>query len=560
MNSLVKQTGLVDSMYRGSWKSGKRQGFGIQLFPNGAKFIGNWSANAAEGFGRLDFVDGTFYEGHFVQNLLQWGRLHYFNGTYFEGQLDGVKNLFKSGKMVFRDGEVFVGSWSPEGVVLSGHLLTYDGKKLHLSGGDIIRDPVLNYMAKIIYWKKGLIFQHGLRKGNYDKKGFVYGNSQYHFYFECNYQSGRYHGRYIYTSLHYGFSSEEYYVRGKETGTWRYRTSKGYEYIADTSSKKQIIRFPFLNKDYYEGDLNIWCENITLISGTYHMFEVDKNDFKQIRVINCDSITTQKDVKKGYNSFDQIYEMIEKTSRESKRVNFCGESGAFFYDDGSCFKGHIVEGFVICHKNDLPKLFAHKKTNNRKWDLQHFPGYILNGYESSASNEGVERLKFFKGTLVEGKKVGFCHLIRRDESEFRGFYSNNHQSGFGFCQVKDQYKFVGQFNEDRIEGSGTMWTTKGQLLRGNFVDGMLNGLGYVKYLGNNLEFFGQIVRNLREGKGVLKFSNNYKFEGLFRQDQISTSEEKGKLVCKEMETVEEAVFIPSQDMSVGFLQTTDGKY
>ena len=562
MHSLVKQTGLIDSLYRGSWKGGKRSGFGIQLFPNGAKFIGNWANDAAEGFGRLDFVDGTLYEGHFVENLLQWGRLQYFSGTYFEGQFDGARDLFKSGKIVFRDGETFVGSWSPEGVVLSGDLFTYDGKKLRLSDADLVREPVLNYSAKIIYWKKGLIYEGGLRKGNYDKKGFVYGNSMNPFYFESNYQSGRFHGRYVYTSLYHGFSTEEYYVKGKEIGTWRYRTSKGYEYVGDTSSKKQLVRFPFLNKDYYEGDLNIWCENITLSAGTYHMFEAEKAEFKQIRVINCDSITTQKDVKKNYNSFDQVYDLIEKAVKEGKRATFGSEGGVFFYDDGSSFKGHIIGNFVVCHKNDLPKFFSQRKAGaaHNKWDLKHFPGYYLNRVDSSLAVESTDSLKFFRGTIVEGKKVGYCHLINQQDNEYRGFYENNQQSGSGFYHVKDKYKFVGQFRENRIEGQGTMWTSNQQVLKGDFIDGMLNGLGYVKYLGNNLEFFGQIVRNLRQGKGVLKFVNNYRFEGNFKEDKIDTSEKMGKLVCKDTETVEEGIFVPSQDLSVGFLQTTEGSY
>lgn len=52
-------------------------------------------------------------------------------------------------------------------------------------------------------------------------------------------------------------------------------TAKGYEYIADTSTKKQEIFFPYLNNDKYEGEIKIWCGQILLVSGYYWLSEED---------------------------------------------------------------------------------------------------------------------------------------------------------------------------------------------------------------------------------------------------------------------------------------------
>ena len=561
MHSLINQAGLIDSLFRGNWKNGQRHGYGVQLFPNGARFTGNWKKNACEGFGRLDLIDGTFYEGNYSNNLMQSGRLRYFNGTVFEGAFDGKRDLFKNGKITFRDNEVFHGTWSPDGMILSGFLVQGDGKKVILEGSNIIREQTMNFSGKIIYWKKGIIYEGGLRKGNYDKKGFVYGNFRHPFYFESNVSGNRFHGRYIYTSLYYGFSTEEYYSKGKEVGTWRYMTSKGYEYIGDTSTKRQIVRFPFLNKDHYEGELNIWCENITLVSGAYYMHddEQNPNNVKLIRVLNCDSITAKRDIQKRMNSFDVVNDLIDKASREYRRRHLETENGVYYLDDGSIFKGHIINSYVCCHKIDLPRLFVSKRSGlSRGLALQTIGNYYSTQNDSSLEDANVNSLKMFKGTIIDGMKTGFCEVVARNNNEYRGFYDHNIKSGFGFYEVKDRFRFVGYFQNGRMNGDGTLVTANNDTFKGKFVDGFLKGLGYIKYSNNNIEFFGQLLNSMKNGKGVLKFNNNYRFEGVFKDDMIDTSEEKGRLVCKANETVEEGSYLPSQDMTIGFLRTVEG--
>lgn len=65
MQFLEARLGFSNSFFKGNWKNGKRHGFGVQLFPNGARFVGNWKKDKAQGFGRLEYVNGTFYEGNF---------------------------------------------------------------------------------------------------------------------------------------------------------------------------------------------------------------------------------------------------------------------------------------------------------------------------------------------------------------------------------------------------------------------------------------------------------------------------------------------------------------
>ena len=204
------------------------------------------------------------------------GRLKYFSGTEFEGTFYEESCLFKEGIITFRDDEKFVGSWSVNGITISGYLQTNSNKKLKFESKNLVRLGNELTNSKIIYHNKGCIYEGGLHNGHYDGKGFFYSNYQHPFYFECNYSKQKYNGRYVYHSCYYGFQTEEHYLRGKEKGVWKYKTVRGYEYIGDTATKKQVVKFPFLNDDVYEGDLKIWACNIKLVSGRYSMNIRDK--------------------------------------------------------------------------------------------------------------------------------------------------------------------------------------------------------------------------------------------------------------------------------------------
>merc|ERR1740123_731014 len=49
--------------YTGQWKGDKRDGHGVQEWPDGARFDGQWRSGLAEGFGKFVHADGDVYEG-----------------------------------------------------------------------------------------------------------------------------------------------------------------------------------------------------------------------------------------------------------------------------------------------------------------------------------------------------------------------------------------------------------------------------------------------------------------------------------------------------------------
>ena len=44
-------------------KDGQRHGFGIQVWPDGAKYEGYWRDNVANGKGKFYHIDGDVYNG-----------------------------------------------------------------------------------------------------------------------------------------------------------------------------------------------------------------------------------------------------------------------------------------------------------------------------------------------------------------------------------------------------------------------------------------------------------------------------------------------------------------
>ena len=133
--------------------------------------------------------------------------MYYFSGTFFEGNFDGEKDLFKNGKIKFADGEIFQGKWNCDGILIEGFLTTFDGKRLYFGEQNLIRLGNQLISSKIFYYNKGVIYEGGFVKGNYDSKGFLYSNYNHPFYFECNYRKKKFHGRFVYHSIFYGFET-----------------------------------------------------------------------------------------------------------------------------------------------------------------------------------------------------------------------------------------------------------------------------------------------------------------------------------------------------------------
>lgn len=56
------------AIYDGEWKGNKKDGYGIQVWPDGAKYDGFWSNNRANGMGKFYHSDGDLFEGEWIND------------------------------------------------------------------------------------------------------------------------------------------------------------------------------------------------------------------------------------------------------------------------------------------------------------------------------------------------------------------------------------------------------------------------------------------------------------------------------------------------------------
>ena len=89
----------------GQWKGQMRHGYGIQVWPDGARYEGYWQDNKAHGKGKFYHVEGDVYDGDWVEDKVrlkrrQSNRHMDTECTYIQTEHDTKE----TGKMIFKMG------------------------------------------------------------------------------------------------------------------------------------------------------------------------------------------------------------------------------------------------------------------------------------------------------------------------------------------------------------------------------------------------------------------------------------------------------------------------
>ena len=72
--------------YEGEWLSGRRDGFGVQIWPDGARYEGEWKDHKASGHGKFIHADGDIYEGMWLNDKANgYGIYIHQNGAKYQG-------------------------------------------------------------------------------------------------------------------------------------------------------------------------------------------------------------------------------------------------------------------------------------------------------------------------------------------------------------------------------------------------------------------------------------------------------------------------------------------
>ena len=126
--SLPGQAGVEfeNGVYEGSWKAGKRDGFGVLTWADGTVFTGIWK-NDNRHKGKMRMAHGNTYIGYFQDDKLQGlAKLLLGREVIFEGNFD--KGICSSvGKLLYPNGDIYYGQhklFTREG---QGKMVYFDG-------------------------------------------------------------------------------------------------------------------------------------------------------------------------------------------------------------------------------------------------------------------------------------------------------------------------------------------------------------------------------------------------------------------------------------------------
>lgn len=307
---------LHANLFKGNLEKGtSREGFGLQLFPNGCYYIGYWRQNMAEGSGCLTLCDGTTYEGRFARNCLQNGYIRYFNGGRFEGTFSGDKfERFQKGSFYFSNGHVLTGEWK-EGVLESGRL------KLN-TGETIVYNPREGLVKEsagrgiIIPKDEKWLYEGEIKNRQANGKGIFY--CTFPQYYSGTFENNLSNSTCKRVRICWGEITEGSSRQSRKVGVWTRFLTRGYNIEIDTKSDVGRVNFPYLNDDYYEGELDInWKSDdkpylFALRKGTY--YQKLSNGFKPISIATrIESIYEIHEIRERGLKFEETFLRIYQT-------------------------------------------------------------------------------------------------------------------------------------------------------------------------------------------------------------------------------------------------------
>lgn len=298
------------TLYKGQIKNHKRNGFGIQLFPNSCFYIGFWKNNQPEGKGKLVIKDGTSYEGDFLKGYISKGMIKYYNGSIYEGEFDGTPfERIKNGIFRFNNDILLKATWK-EGFIVDGIL--YDGNK---EVANLKKEPTIIYCKSgngvIISKKNKWIYEGGIKNNRCYGSGVIFCTFQQ--YKSGNFKEDKINGNSYKMSINWGEITNGNCEMDVKVGKWVKFLNKGYKVEYNIKEKEAKVTFPFLNEDYYQGivQFNSKKYGLNLKKGIYYLKKKSK-DFEKIEIRNVEDIYQIDKIKnRGFSfnfTFNKIFE------------------------------------------------------------------------------------------------------------------------------------------------------------------------------------------------------------------------------------------------------------
>ena len=138
------------------------------------------------------------------------------------------------------------------------------------------------------------------------------------------------------------------------------------------------------------------------------------------------------------------------------------------------------------------------------------------------SNEILIDGNKYVGELNNGKPNGQGTMIFTDGSKYVGEFKNGDFNGQASYTFSDGESYVGEFKNDDFNGQGRYTFSDGESYVGEFKNGDFNGYGRYSFSGGD-KYVGQFQNNLKSGQGTYIYSSSgeyagYKYVGEYKND------------------------------------------
>ena len=205
----------VTTSYIGDKINGMKEGFGMQTWGGGAKYIGYYKANKAEGIGKF-IASSDRYEGEFhMDGAYGFGFYHHSNGALYEGEWvdDAQDNL---GIETWKDGSKYQGEYSRGKKNGIGVYTWPDGSKYE---GEWMENTLNGY--GIYYFTNNRVYLGEWKSNMKDGFGeFVWADKKYIGYYANDKKEG--FGIYYWEKMNKAFMG--FWKQGKQEGFGKYMT------------------------------------------------------------------------------------------------------------------------------------------------------------------------------------------------------------------------------------------------------------------------------------------------------------------------------------------------
>ena len=470
-----------NSFYIGELLNHIPDGLGFQLKGENTYYEGYFENGKYSSTGRLFTSTGEIIQGEWIDGSISYGTILNFNNKEYEGELE---DLQPHGN----------GTESGEDYEYTG---TYFHSKKHGTGR--------------VEWKNGDWYEGEFVMGRIEGKG------KYHsFESDCegDWKASKMHG------IMEANMKETWHNGSKYEGNMAYGLKDGYGVY--TSS---IVNYKgYWSQDKKDG-MGILEENGKIIEGVWNKGKLSYSN--EVNYIINDELTA-----------------LSKpllVSPRNRDVKFIGYNGIKF----------SKKIMVNCKQI----LSIKEKFGKIKWDTKGElciikdkwfkigKGLYYGETDSNDKPEGrgiwINNNEIYEGYWLDGNRNGYGRDINIYSEVYVGNWVNNAKFGFGVL-IKSRSKYIGDWKDNNFNGNGVLITNE-LVYDGTWQNGLQHGSGSLEYIDKKI-YRGEFVSGVISGLGTLMFSNGFGYEALWENGEIEKKLRKIKPTKKIAKEEDEEIY------------------